>query len=286
MPVSDAFRSRREGKRGLRTFCGFAWRPTGVAGPKEAVLGYRGRAMNREAARCDDLLFAVADGLGGPRRRGMGPRDHGAILRRPRRAGSRRRIPRVPTPQRPTRQITEDHAIGDFVVDAASSRRSSHGTWTAGQAFGLYRLAGSAGHGRYLQCSGGLSPVVDDRPLWNVLTLRAASADPSASGPSRRGRASVSRSTPYRCARPGMRGKPAPAPADRRGRAPADQRDMRVPRDAWRHARPRLPARCARADWRTIAVTMCPGKSGHKQGPLDHPPRSPRGQGPCNRNPP
>ena len=32
MPVSDAFRSRREGKRGLRTFCGFARRPTGRGG--------------------------------------------------------------------------------------------------------------------------------------------------------------------------------------------------------------------------------------------------------------
>ena len=32
MPVSDAFRSRREGKRRLRTFCGFAWRPQGTSG--------------------------------------------------------------------------------------------------------------------------------------------------------------------------------------------------------------------------------------------------------------
>jgi 1-aminocyclopropane-1-carboxylate deaminase/D-cysteine desulfhydrase-like pyridoxal-dependent ACC family enzyme len=32
VPVSDAFRSRREGKRGLRTFCGFARRPTGRGG--------------------------------------------------------------------------------------------------------------------------------------------------------------------------------------------------------------------------------------------------------------
>ena len=55
---------------------------------------------------------------------------------------------------------------------------------------------------RYLLCTGGLSPVVDDRPHRNVLTLRAVirrragqlavlAAD----------RASVSRLTPYRWAR-------------------------------------------------------------------------------------
>jgi len=30
------------------------------------------------------------------------------------------------------------------------------------------------------------------------------------------------------------------------------------------HVRRCLPARCARAYWRTIAVTMCPDESGHK----------------------
>jgi serine/threonine protein phosphatase PrpC len=36
---------------------------------------------------------------------------------------------------------------------------------------------------RYLLCSDGLSPVVDDRTLRNVLTLRAASAVASATWP-------------------------------------------------------------------------------------------------------
>ena len=38
--------------------------------------------------------------------------------------------------------------------------------------------------GRYLLCPDGLSPVVDDRPHFYVLTLRAASADAPANWPS------------------------------------------------------------------------------------------------------
>jgi hypothetical protein len=51
MPVSDAFRSRREGKRGLRTFCGFARQPTGISAPeREGVLGFPWRG--HEAGNC------------------------------------------------------------------------------------------------------------------------------------------------------------------------------------------------------------------------------------------
>ena len=50
MPVSDAFRSRREGKRGLYTFCGFVRRSKGGREPsyrkRRPPLDYRGRAMN------------------------------------------------------------------------------------------------------------------------------------------------------------------------------------------------------------------------------------------------
>ena len=53
----------------------------------------------------------------------------------------------------------------------------------------------------YLLRPGGLSPVVDDRPHFYVLTLGAASADAPASWPSWPGRVSATRLTPYHWAR-------------------------------------------------------------------------------------
>jgi hypothetical protein len=50
----------------------------------------------------------------------------------------------------------------------------------------------------------------------------------------------------------------------RRGCAPEDQPQHRIPRYARRNVRRRIRARCARTYWRTIPMTTCPGKSGHK----------------------
>ena len=80
------------------------------------------------------------------------------------------------------RPITEDHTIGkprrDVGLLAPVLARHLDGRPDRSAGTGLRDLRAG---GRYLLCSGGLSPVADDRPLRNVLTLRAASADASAS---------------------------------------------------------------------------------------------------------
>ncbi len=89
------------------------------AGPKEAVLGYRGRAMNLEATRCGDLLFAVAVGLGDHAAGHGDHADRDAVLRRPRRASS----PATPAPSDSTAvgsaRSPGDHTIGNLVADAS-----------------------------------------------------------------------------------------------------------------------------------------------------------------------
>ena len=55
-----------------------------------------------------------------------------------------------------------------------------------------------------------------------------------------------------------------PAPAHRRGRARADQRGCTGAATGRGNVRRCVPARCCRTVWRTIAVTICPGNSGHK----------------------
>ena len=234
------------------------WRPR----PRPAWSG-RTTRMRRMRGR---WLFAVADGLGGHTAGHGDHADRDAVLRRPRRAGSHRRLPRVPAPRRSAppdhrgphdRQPRRDVGLLALVLARHLDGRPDRSAGT-----GLRDLRAD---GRYLLCSGGLSPVVR-RPTAPKCThfarriRRRAGQLAALAG----GRASVSRLTPYRCARPGMRGKPAPG-----SRSPPRMRARRsaaipVPRDARRDVRRRLPARCARAYWRTIAVTMCPGKSGHK----------------------
>jgi hypothetical protein len=91
--------------------------------------------------------------------------------------------------------------------------------------------------------------------------LGAAYASAPASWPSGPGRVSVSRLTLYHWARAlHARQSRLPAPAHRRGRARADQRRSTGAATGLGNVRRRLSARCARADWRTIAVTICPAK--------------------------
>ena len=82
------------------------------------------------------------------------------------------------------RQITEDHTIGILVCDAGLLAlvlaRHLDGRPDRSADMGLRDLRAD---GRYLLCTGGLSPVVEDRPHWNVLTLRAVSAEAPASWP-------------------------------------------------------------------------------------------------------
>jgi len=110
--------------------------------------------------------------------------DRDAVLRRPRRAGSHRQLPRVPTPQRPTSPIIEDHTIRKLATDA-----DLLAPVLARHLDGRPRLPAGIGlrdprvGGRYLLCSGGLGLAADDRPHFYVLILRAASVGASASWP-------------------------------------------------------------------------------------------------------
>ena len=111
--------------------------------------------------------------------------DRGAALRRPQpalahigesRAG-RLRSGRL-------REITDERTICDLAADAlllASVLLMARG-WQARPSAdtGLRDLRTS---GRYLLRIGGLSPVVDDRPHFNVLTLRAAPTDAPSNWP-------------------------------------------------------------------------------------------------------
>ena len=94
------------------------------------------------------------------------------------------RLPRIRLRSGRLRPITEDHTIGNSCLDvgllALVLARHLDGRPDRSADMGLRDLR--AGD-RYLLCPDGLSPVVDDRPHLNVLTLRAASADASASWP-------------------------------------------------------------------------------------------------------
>ena len=174
MPVSGAFRSRREGKRRLRTFCGFPgrWRPAALgrsACRKTGRLGYRSVTHPESNA---------------PGRTGLG-RD--AVLQRPPcclhiatsvRSGSARSL-------RTTRSATSSAA-------PACSSWSSNGTWTTGQIVRPIRACGIRRPGdRYLLCSDRLSSVAEDRPHFFVRTFgrRIRRARRPAGRPSRVGSA-------------------------------------------------------------------------------------------------
>ena len=157
MPVSDALRSRREGKRGFRTFCGFARRPTarGVRpqADGETVLGYCDRAMEpetyapRRCGVCGRLAIGRRRRPGRPYLPGHGDHaDRGAVLRRSQPAlahiGESRAV-RLRSGR--LREITDERTISDLVAGACCSRRCSMAPGRQARPFGRYGLAGSAG---------------------------------------------------------------------------------------------------------------------------------------------
>ncbi len=174
MPVSDRFRSRREGKRGLRTFCGFAGARAGVCAPEGAGppglpgqghesgnlraemmalsrsrprprLGWSGRTTRMRGV-CGPLAGRYRRRLERPQRRQGDHAECDAVLRRPRRAGSHRVIParsgsRRPAP--PDHQGPHDRQTSSRRRLARAGARTAPGRQTG--PFGRYGTAGPAG---------------------------------------------------------------------------------------------------------------------------------------------
>jgi len=148
-------------------------RPHDAEVPRSALLEVLGRAVaeaNREVAR-----QAAED----PARRGMGTTLTAMLF-----SGDRAAVAHIGDSRAfrlrdgQLRQITEDHTIGKLVWDAdflaPVLARHLDGRPDRSADLGVRDLR--AGD-RYLLCSDGLSPVVDDRTLRDVLTLAANPAD-------------------------------------------------------------------------------------------------------------
>jgi len=118
---------------------------------------------------------------------------------------------------------------------------------------------------RYLLRSDRLRPAAEDRPHFYVPTfgrrIRRRASQLAALG-------GLGQRVPVDAVPldkgPACAASQLPAPAHRRRSALTNQRRSTGTTTGSGNVRRRLPARCARADWRTIAVTICPGKSGHK----------------------
>ena len=157
-----------------------------------------GPAGARGCRICGALAVAVADRMSGH------PPGAGTTLTvmlfSNGRAGlaQRQRLPRVPDSRRLARQITNDHRIGMLVwaADLLALVLARHLDGRPDRRADMVLRA----DGRYLQCTGRLSLVVDDRPQRNVLiSVPYPPRRRPAGRPSSRP-ASVSRLTPYRCA--------------------------------------------------------------------------------------
>jgi protein phosphatase len=148
-------------------------RPHDAEVPPSALLEVLGREVaeaNREVAR-----QAAED----PARRGMGTTLTAMLF-----SGDRAAVAHIGDSRAfrlrdgQLRQITEDHTIGKLVWDAdflaPVLARHLDGRPDRSADLGVRDLR--AGD-RYLLCSDGLSPVVDDRTLRDVLTLAANPAD-------------------------------------------------------------------------------------------------------------
>jgi len=164
------------------------------------------------------------------------------------------------------REIAEAHAIGNVAADAGLLalvlERHLDGETDCPADVGL---RGPRAGGRYLLRSDRLSPAAEDRPHYSVQTFGrrirrragqlAVLAEPGQRDPAD----AVQRDKGPACAASRL-----PAPARRRGWALADQRRCTDAAEGLGRVRRRLRARCSQRYWRTIAVTICPGKSGHK----------------------
>ena len=223
-----------------------------------------------------------------PHRRHGDHADRDAVLRRSRRAAPHRRLPRVPASRGQLRPSTEDHTVGkprrDVGLLAPVLARHLGGRPDRSAGIGLLDLRAG---GRYLLCSGGLSPVVDDRTHWNVLTLRPHQPKRRRMRrPSRGARASVSRLTPYRCAGPGMRGKPAPG--SRYRPKMGARRSAAICGTAKRPVAPPPPPSCPirRGVLAYHRRDNVPGQIRAQIRPPGPSAKITQGARPCNRNPP
>ena len=162
-------------------------------------------------------------------------------------------------------KIAEDtRSVASPTSTACSGAPTAPGRQT--RPHGRYRPAGPAGRGPVPAALRRTQP--DRRRPTPLLCTQFCGPHPPAHRPTRR----LSRRPDQRVVADfvplgrgsgtlGRTGSRLPLPAGIRARRSAA---IPVPRDARGHVRRRLPARCARPVWRTIAVTMCPGKSGHK----------------------
>ncbi len=227
-------------------------------------------------------LFAVADGLGGHTARNgitltamifSGGRAALAHRLLPPRSGFAAAI--SASSPRTARSATSSPTL-------TRSRQRSHCTWTAGQTVRPIQACGPVTGDRYVLYFGGRRRPNALECTHFARRIRRRTDQPTAlaGGP-----ASVSRLTSYRCSRSGTLGQ-AGSRLHCTVRICA-RRSAAIPGD---HEAPginlgRLPARCAQANRRTILRERCAppisGQTRAQQGPLDHPPRSPRGQGPA-----
>jgi hypothetical protein len=203
---------------------------------------------NEDASQASRWLFVVTDGMGGH------AAGHRTTLTAMLLSGGRVTLvhigglPRVPAPRRPAPPARQGPHDWQTRHRRWLARRCSHGAWTAGRTVRPTWSCGPAGRRRYLLCADGSGPVVGDRPHRNVLTSRAIFADAPLAGRLSRGRAGVSWLIPYslRMGRHAVQGVGSWAPRPPRMRA---LRSAAICR--WR-VRPRLPARCAKANRRTM----------------------------------
>jgi hypothetical protein len=91
---------------------------------------------------------------------------------------AQRRLPRYSSRGCRLRPITEDHTLGSLTWSAGllASALERHLDGRPDRSADL-SLRDLRTCGRYLLRTGGPSPVIDDRPHFYVLTLRAASTD-------------------------------------------------------------------------------------------------------------
>jgi hypothetical protein len=122
------------------------------------------------------------------------------------------------------RPIIEDHTLGNLTWSpgllAPALKRHLDGRLDRSADLSLRDLRT---YGRYLLRPGGLSPVIDDRPHFYVLTLHAASTDAPSNWPPQPGPGPMWLNTRTAAQGPACGVSRLPVPAHCRSWAPADQ---------------------------------------------------------------